>query len=103
MKTQTAIFHQMHPSSGTPYNRCIRINNNIYPGNLILSDPKGRVGTANLGLQLYTLDALMLNMVFHGADHLWETVMNHVIANVNNWGGQASSGVNYSKQISWSK
>jgi hypothetical protein len=38
---QTAIFHQMHPSSGTPYNRCIRINNNIYPGNLTLSDPKG--------------------------------------------------------------
>jgi hypothetical protein len=40
MKTQTAIFHHMLPSTGTPYNRCIRINNTLYPGNLTLSDPK---------------------------------------------------------------
>jgi hypothetical protein len=41
---QTAIFHQMHPSSGTPYKSCIRVNNNLYPGNLTLSDLKGPNG-----------------------------------------------------------
>jgi hypothetical protein len=37
---QTAIFHHMLPSTGTPYNRCIRINITLYPGNLTRSDPK---------------------------------------------------------------